>query len=189
MSESAVAVRLSSDAQPPAAPLVPRRAGLAAAVAGGMALLTVVRLGISPWDLASAAALALLVWVAAIDAETRLIPNRLVIPASAALLVVAFLTDAGRGLEHLLAAVVGGLAVLVLVLLRPGGLGMGDMKLTVLIGALLGAGVLGAVVIGFIFAGLAALGLVVRDGRPALKRHLPLGPFLAAGAALMLLFG
>jgi leader peptidase (prepilin peptidase) / N-methyltransferase len=189
VSESAVAVHLSSDVQPPAAPLAPRRAGLAAAVAGGIALLTVVRLGISPWDLASTAAVALLVWVAAIDIESRLIPNRLVVPASVLLLLVALLTDPGRALEHLLAAVVGGLALLVLVLLRPGGLGMGDMKLTVLIGALLGAGVLGALIIGFVLSGLVAIGLVVRDGRAALKRHLPLGPFLAAGAVLMLLLG
>ena len=189
MSESAVAARPSSETQASAAPLRPRRAGLAAAVAGGMALLTLVRLGVSPWDVVSAAGVALLVWVAAIDAESRLIPNRLVVPASAAVLFVAFLVDPGQGLEHLVAAVVGGLALLVLVLLRPGGLGMGDMKLTVLIGALLGAGVLGALIIGFILAGVAALSLVVRHGRPALQRHLPLGPFLAAGAVLMLLLG
>jgi leader peptidase (prepilin peptidase)/N-methyltransferase len=189
MSASLVAARPASETQPSAAPLRPRRAGLTAAVAGGIALLTLVRLGLSPWDVASAAGVALLVWISAIDIESRLIPNRLVVPASAALLFVAFIADAGRGLEHLVAAVVGGVAVLVLVLLRPGGLGMGDMKLTVLIGALLGAGVLGALIIGFILAGVAALGLVVRDGRPALKHHLPLGPFLAAGTVVMLLLG
>jgi leader peptidase (prepilin peptidase)/N-methyltransferase len=64
---------------------------------------------------------------------------------------------------------------------------MGDAKLTLLLGALLGTAVLTGLVIGFCLVAAAAAVLLVAEGRPALKRHLPLGPFLAAGALATLL--
>jgi len=63
------------------------------------------------------------------------------------------------------------------------------VKLALLLGATLGSGVLPALVIGFASVGLAGLVLVLRDGRQALKRALPLAPFLAFGAIVSLLLG
>jgi leader peptidase (prepilin peptidase)/N-methyltransferase len=70
---------------------------------------------------------------------------------------------------------------------RPGALGMGDVKLALLLGALLGADVLTALCIGFSLVAATALVLVARRGRSALKHQLPLAPFLAAGAIATLL--
>jgi prepilin signal peptidase PulO-like enzyme (type II secretory pathway) len=129
------------------------------------------------------------VWLAAIDLERRLVPNRIVLGSLVAVLAAVFAVDPATGAVHALAAVLAGASFLAAALVRPGALGIGDVKLVALLGALLGAGVLGALTVGFLFLGIAALALVVRDGRSALARQLPLVPFLAAGAIATLLAG
>ena len=83
------------------------------------------------------------------------------------------------------------LAVLVLfavaAVVRPRDLGMGDVKLVLLLGALLGREVLPALAIGFCLVAAAGLVLLARYGRPALRRYIPLGPFIVAGAVAILL--
>lgn len=173
----------------PAAPLAPTRVGAAATAAIAAGALVVARGDLSAWALAEAAGAAVLVWLAAIDLEHRLVPNRLVGATAAAMLAAAFATDPSLGAVHALAALAAGGAFLAAALLRPGALGFGDVKLVVLLGALLGADVLNALAIGFGAVGVVALALVARDGRGALARHLPLVPFLAAGAIAVLLAG
>jgi leader peptidase (prepilin peptidase)/N-methyltransferase len=160
--------------------------GLVAAAAAGAVLW---RMGPSGWSLVAAGTAALLVWVAAIDLETRMLPNRLLLPATAVVLAASLVLAPGGFAEHVIAAVVAGGFLFVAAALRPGDLGMGDAKLALLLGALLGRTVLQALVIGFCLVGVAGLVLVARHGRPALKRHLPLGPFLAAGALAALFLG
>jgi prepilin signal peptidase PulO-like enzyme (type II secretory pathway) len=65
---------------------------------------------------------------------------------------------------------------------------MGDVKLCLLIGALLGWGVVGALLAGTVGAGLVSAAILVREGSAARKRSIPLGPFLAGAAVLVLLF-
>ena len=126
-------------------------------------------------------------WVAVIDVETRLLPNRIVLPATGLALAAALALDPARFAAHALAAVAAGGLLFAAAALRPGDLGMGDAKLALLLGALLGAAVLTALVIGFCLVALVGLALIAREGRPALRRQLPLGPFLAAGALATLL--
>jgi leader peptidase (prepilin peptidase) / N-methyltransferase len=172
-----------------AAPLRPSRTAAAALVAAAAAGAVLVRTGPSGWSVVTAGTAALLVWVAAIDLETRLLPNRLIIPATVLVLAASVVLAPNGGLEHLLAALAAGGFLFVAAALRPGDLGMGDAKLALLIGALLGRTVLQALVVGFCLVAVAGLVLLARHGRPALKRHLPLGPFLAAGAIAVLLAG
>ena len=147
------------------------------------------RTGPSGWSVVAAATVALVVWVAAIDLETRLLPNRLILPATALVLAAsAVLAPNGFG-EHAVAALAAGGFLFGAAVLRPGDLGMGDAKLALLLGALLGRTVLQALVLGFCLVAIAGLVLLARYGKPALKRHLPLGPFLAAGAIGALLLG
>jgi leader peptidase (prepilin peptidase)/N-methyltransferase len=174
---------------PRPAPLRPARAGAACLVAAAVAGAVLGRTGPSAWHAVAAGTAALLVWVAAIDLETRLLPNRLVLPATAAVLLACALFAPDALLEHALAAVAAGGFLFAAAVIRPGDLGMGDVKLALLLGALLGRGVLAALVIGFCLMAAAGLALVVRDGRSALKRQLPLGPFLAFGAVVALLVG
>jgi leader peptidase (prepilin peptidase)/N-methyltransferase len=67
-------------------------------------------------------------------------------------------------------------------------MGMGDAKLALLIGAALGYAALTALLLGTLASGLVAAALLLKEGLSARKRAIPLGPFLAAGAVLALLF-
>ena len=129
---------------------------------------------------------AVLAWT---DLTQRRLPNRVVLPAigvSVPLLLAAALLDGG--VTAWLTALGGGAALfglyLVLALVSPRGMGMGDVKLAALVG--LYAGFLGwpALVIaafaGFLLGGLAALGAIV-GGRATRSTSIPFGPWMLAG--------
>jgi leader peptidase (prepilin peptidase)/N-methyltransferase len=170
------------------APLKPSRGQATAIVAviaaGGCAA----RVEPSVLGVLQAAVAGLLVWLAAIDLEFHLLPDRLVLPATVTVLAVLAIVDPQLAARHALAAVATALVLLVAYLARPGGLGMGDVKLGLLLGATLGASVLTALTVGFGLTALVGVVLVARHGRSALQRQLPLGPYLALGALAVLLF-
>jgi hypothetical protein len=64
---------------------------------------------------------------------------------------------------------------------------MGDVKLALLVVAGLGGVAAHALVVGLVLAATFGAILVVRHGRSAGARSLPLAPFVAAGAALAML--
>jgi leader peptidase (prepilin peptidase)/N-methyltransferase len=81
----------------------------------------------------------------------------------------------------------GGLLLLALV--HPAGMGMGDVKLAFLLGAMLGGTVPVALMIGVLAAMIPSLVLLARHGAAARKMGIPLGPFLALGAVVALFAG
>ena len=151
-------------------------------VALGAAALVLGRAGASSWDLVAAAGAAAVAWVAVIDAESRLLPNRIVLPTTALLLVGSAVFDRGHLIIHVVAALAAGGVFFLAAAAQPRSLGMGDAKLALLLGALLGRSVGSAILIGFVLVAVPAIALAIGQGRTGLKRHLPLGPFLAAGA-------
>ena len=127
-----------------------------------------------------------LVVLSVIDIRTRRLPNRIVLPAAAVVFAAQVALEPERALEWTLAAL-GAFGVLfVLAAINPAGLGMGDVKLALLLGAALGWQVLGALVLGFVLAAGAGVVMIVRGGWAARKNTLPLGPCLAAGGILVL---
>src|SRR5262245_7754175 len=171
------------------APLRPTHTGATVVAATCAAAAVLARNGVSGWSVVEAATAVVLIWLAAIDLETRLLPNRVTLPATGVLLVASLGLGPTTFLEHTLSAVVAGGFLFAAAAIRPGDLGMGDAKLALLLGALLGTAVLTALVIGFCLVAAAGLVLLAMHGRAGLKRHLPLGPFLAAGALAVLLLG
>jgi leader peptidase (prepilin peptidase)/N-methyltransferase len=148
------------------------------------------------WVLAAVALfLGLLLALSVIDLEHRILPNRIVYPSLIAFPVcflVARLAGAPVDLGHAaigFAAYGGGLLLVAVV--SPKGMGMGDVKLAALIGLVVGAVHLPSVGVA---AGLAILlggvgaivALAMGKGR---KSAVPFGPFLAAGAVLALFWG
>jgi leader peptidase (prepilin peptidase)/N-methyltransferase len=138
-----------------------------------------------------------LVAVAVIDLEHYIVPNRLVaatLVVSVPLLALAALAEGDwRSLRSaLLGALLAGAGLLVVNLISPRGMGMGDVKLAVVLGLFLGWIDLGHVVLG-LFLGflLGALGGVVLISLGLRRRsdHVPFAPFLAGGAALAVLVG
>jgi len=129
---------------------------------------------------------AVLVVIAAVDLRTLTIPNRIVLPATAIVLVGDLVVVPGRAPEFLLAALVGGGVLLLPNLISSSLMGMGDVKLGLLLGAALGWGVLGALMIAFLALFPFAVGALIRGGRQAKTAALPFGPFMAFGALVVL---
>jgi len=130
---------------------------------------------------------AALVTVSATDLERRIIPNRVVLPAGAGLLAAQ--TAIHPSIEWLAAAAGSSLFFLLAALAYPGGMGMGDVKLAFLLGAVLGRNVPVALFAGMIFALLPSAFLLARHGRAARKMAIPFGPFLALGGVVALFAG
>jgi leader peptidase (prepilin peptidase)/N-methyltransferase len=138
-----------------------------------------------------ALAAALFCWVLVVitrtDLEHRLIPDKIVLPGAVAVLALRTIDD--PSVEWILCALGAGLALFLIVLVYPRGLGMGDVKLSALLGAGLGISVVVAMFVGFFAAFVPALVLFVRHGREARKSAIPLGPFLALGGVVALFWG
>jgi leader peptidase (prepilin peptidase)/N-methyltransferase len=160
---------------------------VAAALWVALAVACVLDFGWSVEALVGAAGCAVLVAVSVTDIERRIIPNRIVVPALVAALVVQ--TSRDPGVEWLVAALAAGGFFLVLALVYPAGLGMGDVKLAAFMGAWLGRDVFVALLVGSLLgAVLAVLVVVLRPGSGR-KSTLPYGPSLAVGGVVALFFG
>lgn len=157
----------------------------AAAVAFAVVVLAFAAL---PLDHALVAALtgATLVVISAIDIQLGIIPNRIVLPATAIVLVAQIALFSGRAGEWALAAILAALFFLVPNVLSRKLMGMGDVKLALLLGAALGWQVAGAVALAFLCVFPVALVVLARGGLAARKTTIPFGPFLALGALIML---
>lgn len=143
--------------------------------------------GATGWAMLAAGFCAVLVALSAIDAQHRVVPNRIVLPSAAVALVAHTAIDPSPAwlVWSLIAA--GGLFLVVLA--HPKGLGMGDVKLALLLGAMLGASVTVALMIGLFAALIPSAVLVSRHGASARKLGVPLVPFLSLGAVVALFVG
>jgi leader peptidase (prepilin peptidase)/N-methyltransferase len=138
--------------------------------------------------------LALMPAITWIDIERRIIPNRITYPAFlafAAYVLVAWLFDGGTDpVRALIGALLYGGGLFVVALISRG-MGMGDVKLALVIGVVLGS-------IGLRFVGVAAAGAVVFGGIGGIvalamgrnrKAMIPFGPYMAAGAVVAAFWG
>ncbi|MGY1836444.1 prepilin peptidase [Blastococcus sp. SYSU DS0510] len=132
------------------------------------------------------------VLLALVDLRHRLLPNRVTGPAAVATAGLLLVAAATQGTwDPLLRAGLAAAALfcgfLVMALISPAGLGMGDVKLAALIGLPLGwlgwdAVLLGAVA-GFVVQAAVAL-LLLLTRRVGRRTELPFGPAMLAGAAM-----
>jgi len=140
---------------------------------------------------------AALVAVTVIDLEHYIVPNRIVLATlvvSVPLLALAALVE-GDWLSlrtALIGSVAAGAGLLVINLISPRGMGMGDVKLALVLGLYLGWLDLGHVLLGLFLGfllgavgGVALIALKLRTRRD----HVPFAPFLAGGAVLAVLLG
>ena len=130
---------------------------------------------------------AVLVAISAVDLEHRIVPNRIVLPATAVLLPAHTLADPSP--EWALGAFGASLFLFLAVLAYPAGMGMGDVKLALFMGAMLGKTVAVALMLGMISALVPAAVLLARHGTSARKMGIPFAPFLALGSLVALFFG
>lgn len=145
----------------------------------------------------------ILVLLAAIDFQTKTIPDRVLLPSmavSAALLLLYFfrldvppLTNE-TGIAGAAIGFLGGggilfvIAALAPLLFKKEAMGGGDIKLAAFMGLYLGGYVFMAIFLGSFLGALAGAALMAR-GKVGAKDMIPFGPFLAAGAVLTVFFG
>jgi leader peptidase (prepilin peptidase)/N-methyltransferase len=130
---------------------------------------------------------AALVAVSVTDLEHRVIPNRIVLPAAA--IVLAAQTALHPSPEWALGAFLAALFLFVAAFAYPAGMGMGDVKLALLLGAMLGRTVPVAMMFAMLSALVPSIALLVRHGAAARKMAIPFGPFLAVGGIVALFAG
>jgi leader peptidase (prepilin peptidase) / N-methyltransferase len=130
---------------------------------------------------------AVLVAVSVIDLEHRIIPNRIVLPATVVVLVANTVRDLSP--EWAIAALAASGFLFAAALAYPAGMGMGDVKLALLMGAAVGKTVSVALMAGMLAAMIPGLFLIARHGTKARKMGIPFGPFLALGSVVALFWG
>lgn len=175
---------------PATTPLLPLTTAL---VCAALAAATDTRPEIAVWLLLAPVG----VLLAVVDFRVRRLPDALTLPLAAAVLVLLGLValvpeHTGDWLTALFGALTLGCGYLVLFLINPGGMGFGDVKLALGMGAALGwygwptvmLGTLAGFVLGALYGG--ALVVARKAGR---KTAIPFGPFLIAGAYVGLLIG
>ncbi len=127
-----------------------------------------------------------LVLLAAEDLHSRLLPNRLTLPAIAAAVLLAGAWPAHSWAASLAGGAAGFALMLAAYLLLPG-FGAGDVKLCALIGLLIGwPQVLAALTLGVFCNGVVGIALLA-SGRAGRRSVMPYGPGLILGALLVLL--
>jgi len=133
---------------------------------------------------------AFLVPIALIDADHRLIPNKLTLPAAVLAVVLGTVLDPGGELERIIAGGIGALVLGVPSLITPKGMGMGDAKLVGVLGLYLGAAVAPAFFVALVAGTVVGVAIIMRKGMHAgRKTAVPFGPFLALGGIVGVLAG
>jgi leader peptidase (prepilin peptidase) / N-methyltransferase len=116
------------------------------------------------------------------DLRARLVPDGPLVVSLGLALGICALTNPSGLPERFAAGAGAGGFLLAAALIRPSGMGLGDVKLAGVIGVYLGAGVVVAMVVSFAAGSLVGLALIARHGWAARTRTIPFAPCLALGA-------
>jgi len=128
-----------------------------------------------------------LVAITSTDLTHRIVPNRIVLPAAAIVLVAHTALDPSP--QWALGALGASGFLFVAALAYPAGMGMGDVKLALLLGAMLGKLVAVGLMLGMLAALVPSVVLLARHGSAARKMGIPFAPYLALGAVVALFAG
>ena len=132
---------------------------------------------------------AMLIAVADIDLEHRIVPNRILAPMAVWTVAATAVIRPGKLPECLIAGAAAFTLLLLAALAYPGGMGMGDVKLAGVMGLCLGAPVAPALLVAFFTGSVMGVAIMLRHGAAARKRAVPFGPFLALGGLVALVAG
>jgi leader peptidase (prepilin peptidase) / N-methyltransferase len=168
---------------------LPSRRRVAFAAALLLAPIALWRFGAGAAGIVGILFFAVLAGLAVKDLENQRIPNVIVLPATAAMLLAVGVLQPHHLLEAALAAVAAAAFLFLPSVLAKDGVGLGDVKLALLLGATLGRGVAVALLLGCLAASVAGVTLIVRNGSGARKTAVPFAPFLAFGAVAAIALG
>ena len=131
-----------------------------------------------------------LVPVALIDLDHRIIPNKITAPAAIAAVVLGLALHPSGVPEQLIGGAAAGGFLLIFAIAYPRGMGMGDVKLAAVLGLFLGREVGVALLVGVMAGTIVGAAVMARLGvAEGRKTAVPFGPFLALGGVVALLAG
>jgi leader peptidase (prepilin peptidase)/N-methyltransferase len=123
------------------------------------------------------------------DLERRVIPNSILLAAAVAGVATVAATDPASLPERAVSALAAGGLLLLIGLVYPRGMGMGDVKLVAVMGLYLGSSVATALLVAVLSGGLVGIAVMLARGSGGRKVAVPFGPFLALGGVVALLAG
>jgi leader peptidase (prepilin peptidase)/N-methyltransferase len=132
---------------------------------------------------------AVLIALAGIDLEHRILPNVIVGPAAVYAVAATAAVATGDLPEHLIAGAGAFAFLLIAALAYPAGMGMGDVKLAGAMGLFLGVSIIPALLAAFLAGSVVGIVIVAREGMSARKKGVPFGVFLALGGLVGVLCG
>ncbi|WP_320672659.1 prepilin peptidase [Patulibacter defluvii] len=131
-----------------------------------------------------------LVPITLIDLDHQRIPNVITYPAAVVALVAGTALDPGGELARVAAGAGAALFLLVPAIIRPDGMGIGDVKLAGVLGLCLGPAVAVAILAALVVGSLTGALLAARHGvQSARKMRIPFGPYLAVGGVIGIVAG
>lgn len=123
------------------------------------------------------------------DIERLIIPNKILIFAAVAGVVLVAATDPSSFAERGIAAAAGSGFLFCALMAYPQGMGFGDVKLAGVMGFYLGASIAPAMLVALLAGSVVGVGMLIAEGASARKSKIPFGAFLALGGLVGLLAG
>jgi leader peptidase (prepilin peptidase)/N-methyltransferase len=167
---------------------------LVEAVTGAAFLAAYAAFGPTARFVVAAALLAALIAITAIDLRLQIIPNAITLPGIVAGVLANLCTGAVSWRDAVTGALVGGGVFVAIILgyallFRDEGMGLGDAKLSAMLGAFLGwKTLLFSLFVAVMVGGVLAI-VLLATGLRGRKDPIPFGPFLALGGATGLFWG
>ncbi len=129
-----------------------------------------------------------LIAVSAIDIQFKIIPNAITWPMAVVGLALSIISDPLRWWFPLAFGAGAFAFMLIIHLIYPRGMGMGDVKLALMVGTFLTSSVIPALFIGFLLGSVYGLAMILAK-KKKLKQTIPFGPFIALGSIIALFWG
>jgi len=167
---------------------IPVRYPLVEGITGVAFALAFWRFGLS-WPLLVAwAFIAAMVAVAFIDFDHMIIPNKIVLPGALIGLVASVAIHPQSWWMYVAGSLGAAGFLFALAMLWPGGMGPGDIKMALFMGAVLGVHVIIALFAAFLLGSAGGVYLMAVQKRSR-KTKIPFGPYLALGAVVGVFIG
>ncbi len=134
----------------------------------------------------------ILIIISFIDLKFKIIPNKIILPFTLVGLSIStaiiVLENPDRWWLPLSYCIGAFLFMLIIHLIYPKGMGLGDVKLSLMLGAFLVKNVIVGLFLGFLLGSISGLILII-SRKKKLKQEIPFGPFISMGSIIALFIG
>jgi len=128
-----------------------------------------------------------LIAVSFIDIDLRIIPNVIVIPFTIVGLALNIYLNPLKWWMPLAFSAGAFTFMLIINLIYPKGMGMGDVKLSLMVGAFLVKSVIAGLFLGFLVGAIFGVAVIIKKRK--MRQTIPFGPFISIGSIIALFWG